>query len=135
MAKGKPGRPKTVISDEDMAKAEDMAKKGCQDRTIAGVMGWDQGWLKNREDITLRLKKKRQEGKVELRTAQYDKAITSKDTTMQIWLGKNRLGQADKKDVTSGGAPIAPQINIHVDKVDLDAVEATEGDLQPRVGP
>ena len=28
--------------------------------------------------------------------------------TMLVWLGKNRLGQRDKRDLTSGGAPILP---------------------------
>jgi hypothetical protein len=37
-------------------------------------------------------------GKISLRRAQFRSAIEGKNVTMQIWLGKQHLGQADKVD-------------------------------------
>ena len=36
------------------------------------------------------------EGKKSLRRAQFDNAINGKNATMQVWLGKQYLGQTDK---------------------------------------
>jgi len=98
MSKRGPGRPKTVISPKDMAKAEEYAALNCQNGTICGLMGWEAGWLAGRKDILSKLTKKRQEYKLALRRAQHAKAVEGNDTTMQIWLGKNTLGQTDKQD-------------------------------------
>lgn len=97
-AKRGPGKPKTIISDADMAKAEEYAFQGCQNGTIAGLMGWDEEWLHQRKDILKPLMKKRQERKLSLRRAQNVKALQGRDTAMLIFLGKNDLGQADKVD-------------------------------------
>lgn len=42
---------------------------------------------------------KRCRGFISLRRAQFQKAIDEKNTAMQIFLGKNWLGQSDKQDV------------------------------------
>ena len=128
------GRHKTIISDEDMAIAEQYAKEGCLNGTIAGLMGWEHNFLEDRPDIRKKLTKKRQEGKAELHKAQYNKAIESKDTTMQIWLGKNRLGQTDRVDKTSGGERIqASPVIINVDGRHLKELGAKPEDLIPVV--
>lgn len=44
-------------------------------------------------------KEKRCRGFISLRRAQYQKAIEEKNTAMQIFLGKNWLGQSDRQDV------------------------------------
>jgi len=44
---------------------------------------------------------KREGGKTSLRRAQWLSAIESKNTAMQIFLGKNMLGQADKQEIDS----------------------------------
>lgn len=92
--------PLTVISDKDMKRAEGYARLNCQDGTICGLMDWEPGWLQNRPDILKRLRKKRQQHKLDIRKGQ---AAVAKDTknpkgrgTMLIWQGKNALGQTDK---------------------------------------
>lgn len=94
---------KIIISDEDMAQAEEYASKGCQNGTIAGLMDWEHNFIDEREDIRKKLTKKRQERKYRLRTAQDDKAIDIKDTAMLIFLGKNDLGQTDKREMEVKG--------------------------------
>jgi len=91
-----PGKPKTIISDEDMAKAEEYAFRGCQNNTICSLMDWDHEWLHGRKDILRRLTKKRAERKLWLRQVQ-DKHAQS-NPVMAIFLGKNYLGQADKQE-------------------------------------
>ena len=44
---------------------------------------------------------KREGGKTSLRRAQWLSAIEGKNTAMQIFLGKNMLGQADKQEIDS----------------------------------
>lgn len=45
------------------------------------------------------IEKKRAEHRVNVRQAQDDKRVAA-DTTMLIWLGKNDLGQSDKREDT-----------------------------------
>jgi len=40
--------------------------------------------------------KKKEKIRVNIRKAQYDEAVTKRNTSMLIWLGKNECGQADK---------------------------------------
>jgi hypothetical protein len=46
-------------------------------------------------------------GRATLRLSQYSTAVRDKNTQMQIWLGKNRLGQSDKQEVQHEGAQAA----------------------------
>ena len=105
------GRPRKVISDEDMIKAEGYALENCQDCTIEGLMGWSQGFIKEREDISKRLRQKRQEHKQAIRASQFNHV---KNPVMAMFLGKNVLGQADKQEITGkDGQPLlAPVINV-----------------------
>lgn len=50
----------------------------------------------------------RAKGAQSLRRAQYQKAVKGGDTTMQIWLGKNILGQTDKMATEVTGANGGP---------------------------
>ena len=127
------GRHKTVISPKDMAEAKQLAYDGCMNGTICGLMDWDEGWLAQRPDILSILKKKRQERSRDLRRAQNEKAIEAKDTTMLIWLGKNALGQTDKRDVTTGGERINVPVSINVSASDLAELGAKAEDLIPKV--
>lgn len=45
-------------------------------------------------------KEKKKAGTISLRAAQFQKAIKEKNPTMQIWLGKQYLGQTDKIDAS-----------------------------------
>ena len=106
-AKGKVGKPRKVITPEQMRQAEEYAYNNCLNGTIEGLMDWPNEFIVRRADIAKKLTKKRQEGKAALRKAQHEKALTDKDTTMQIWLGKNQLGQTDKTEtrLDVGNAP------------------------------
>ncbi|MCK5601913.1 hypothetical protein KAR91_08595 [Candidatus Pacearchaeota archaeon] len=103
---------KKVISDEDMARAEDMAYHGCQNGTIAGLMGWADAFIAEHEDIRKKLTLKRQQMKFDLRRRQLEQG--KKTPVMNIFLGKNYLGQADKQEISGkDGVPlVAPVINI-----------------------
>ena len=100
-----------MISDEDMAKAEQHAFMGCQTGTICTLMGWDRQWVDGRPDILTKLTLKRAERKLAIRSAQMDNI---KNVVMGIWLGKNELNQTDKSEISGkDGAPLLPpQINI-----------------------
>ena len=50
-------------------------------------------------------KKHSASGRASLRRAQFQAALSG-DRTMQVWLGKNLLGQKDRKDITSGDKPM-----------------------------
>ncbi len=50
---------------------------------------------------------KREKGNNLIRVAQFDEAVMKRDRGMLIWLGKNRLGQSDKEEVShKGNIPI-----------------------------
>jgi hypothetical protein len=103
---------KKIISDEDMAIAESYAFDGCQNGTIAGLMGWNETLIHDNKDIQKKLTKKRQERYAMLRKLQFKQA--EKYAPMTMFLGKNYLGQTDKTEVTGkdGGPLVAPQINV-----------------------
>ena len=101
---------KTVISDEDMAKAEEYAFQGCQNGTICTLMDWPTSWLDDRDDIRKKLTLKRAERKLAIRSAQM---ANLKNPVMQIWLGKNDLSQTDKSEISGkDGAPLAAPMII-----------------------
>lgn len=66
----------------------------CSDDTI-------ERWCKKTYGVTFAevLKRKSSKGKVSLRRKQYEMAMTG-NITMLIWLGKQQLGQSDKRDDT-----------------------------------
>lgn len=83
------GRDKKVVVPEEVEK---LAKLWCTDKEIAEWFGIDTNTLKyNFSDIII---KGRSETKQALRRAQLKNALSG-NTTMQIWLGKNILGQSD----------------------------------------
>ena len=95
-----PGKPKKEICPKDMRRAENYALQGCKNNTICELMNWDHNLIEQRADIKKRLTKKRAERKLKLlkqqnRTAAGDSKASA---TMQIFLGKNELGQADKNE-------------------------------------
>ena len=83
------GRDKKVVVPEEVHK---LAVLWCTDKEIAEWFGIDTNTLKyNFSDI---ITKGRSETKQALRRAQLKNALSG-NTTMQIWLGKNILGQSD----------------------------------------
>ena len=76
-------------------------------KEIAGVLRCDPSTLKRRvlEDLGYTwaefVEEHASQGKMNLRKAQFHKAIVENDTRMQMWLGKNILDQTDKMQTTA----------------------------------
>ena len=100
MARKKMGRPKKEI---DFNVVDKLCAIQCTGEEIASVVGVDYDTLqrKIKEDFGMTFTEyfelKRSSGKASLRRMQW-KAAESGNTTMQIWLGKQYLGQRDKHD-------------------------------------
>ena len=89
------GRPKKIIDPEQI---RSLARLGCTWDEIASVLQIARGTFSAR----MKEKKYREaydrgiaEGNTSLRRAQYDSAVGG-NASMLIWVGKNRLGQADR---------------------------------------
>lgn len=96
-----------------------MAIVGCTIAEIAAVMGVSRDTIERRcrKEIDLG----REKGNASLRKKQWEMAMAG-DKTMLIWLGKNRLNQADKAeskvDHTSGNEPLRFTFAIAGDNAD-----------------
>ena len=96
------GRPKRLLNDLGIETIRSLASIQCTDEEIASVLGCSVDLLtnKNNKDVFLEAKEAGQlSGKASLRRMQF-KTAESGNATMQIWLGKQYLGQKDKQDVT-----------------------------------
>jgi len=91
--KRKVGRPRRHFTPEQIEQMENYAFNGCQNNTIACLMGIPQQTLEDnfREQLT----KKRAERKLRLRTQQ-NAAAAKGNPALLIFLGKNYLEQSDK---------------------------------------
>lgn len=85
------GRPR---KDVDPALVERLARIDCTTTEIAAVTGCSTDTLDRRFADVIR--RGRELGKRSLRRKQYDLAMKG-NVTLLIWLGKQRLGQADKQ--------------------------------------
>lgn len=94
-SKKKIGRPKKTI---DLKQVQSLAKLGCTYDEIADVIGMGRSTfgLKLKDpDVRAAYEKGLSEGDVSIRRSQFDVAVSG-NTSMLIWLGKNRLGQTEK---------------------------------------
>lgn len=99
----KRGRPPIEI---DLGQLETLAKIQCTYEEIAAVLRISPDTLSR--NYAERIKEFRSAGKGSLRKAQW-KAALGGNVTMQIWLGKNELGQSDKQELTGkDGKPLIP---------------------------
>lgn len=105
------GRPKAII---DWRYVGQMLEAGATAEGIAATIGCDRDTLYNRcktdnnQDFSAFSQEKKAKGDELLRTAQFKNAMSG-NVTMQIWLGKQRLGQTDKtqSEITGkDGGPI-----------------------------
>ena len=93
------GRPKKGF---DVEQFEELCRIQCTEIEIAAVMKIDVDTLNARckevygHTFSEVYAQKRETGKSSLRRAQWKSAIEGNNTAMQIFLGKNMLGQADK---------------------------------------
>ena len=101
MTEKKKGRP---LVDIDWDKVDSMCKIQCTGDEIASVLNIHYDTLHNackREkgmNFSDYLPQKALAGKASLRRTQW-KTATGGNPTMQIWLGKNMLGQTDKHEI------------------------------------
>jgi len=104
-------RPKAKINWDEAGK---MIMAGCDGVQCAAYFGIHPDVLYRRceEDLKVGftdfLHQKRSKGDSMLLAKQYEVALTDKNPTMLIWLGKQRLNQREKSDtdITSGGKTI-----------------------------
>jgi hypothetical protein len=114
-----PGRPRVEI---DLELVYALAKIHCSVSEIAGILGVSKDTINRRcGDI---MERARDEGRMSLRRAQFHKAINEGNVVMQIFLGKNWLGQSDNP-VASSSTKILPW-NDEVD----DAVQDEQEELE-----
>jgi hypothetical protein len=110
----KMGRPRKDI---DWKQFEELCKIQCTEEEICSVLGVCVDTLNLRceeqygegNTFSKVFEQKRKDGKSSLRRAQWKSAIEGNNTAMQIFLGKNMLGQADKQEIdqnTSGSIEV-----------------------------
>ena len=87
-------RPKKY--DIDPKNVEKLASYGCSNREIADYFGCDESLIS--KSYSTNVTKGREKGKIRLRQMQW-KSAEKGSVPMQIWLGKQVLGQADKQEV------------------------------------
>lgn len=101
MTEKKKGRPLAYI---DWDKVDSMCKIQCTGEEIASVLDLSYDTLqracKREKGMSFAeyLPQKALSGKASLRRTQW-KTATGGNATMQIWLGKNMLGQTDKQEI------------------------------------
>jgi len=96
------GRKKLKINWDKVDKALEAGANGVQCAAMLGVHP-DTLYNKCKEvykvDFSAYQQAKRERGNEKLLNAQYELAIKENDKTMLIWLGKQRLNQAEKREV------------------------------------
>lgn len=108
MAKRGPKGPSKPMSDIDMDRVEAMMRIHCTKDEISSVLGMSTRTLDRRlkemgeENFDTLYKKNRAHGNASLRRMQWRQADNG-NTAMQIWLGKQYLGQQDKQQVEHQG--------------------------------
>lgn len=99
---GKSGRPEVTL---DWKKIDYLIEAGCTGGEIAAQCGVHHDTIYRRvqqrygESFTDYAARVRQKGDANIRVIQYQKALKG-DNNMLIWLGKNRLKQKDKEEIT-----------------------------------
>jgi hypothetical protein len=115
--KKKRGRPEIKI---DWDKVDSYLKAQCNGSGIAGLLGISPDTLYDKclEDkkslFSVYSAQKKSEGQELLRAKQHLTAMEG-NVTMQIWLGKQYLGQKDRSDITSDNESLK-DLNVIVDK-------------------
>ena len=98
------GRPKIGI---DWEFVDELLMAGCHGTEVAAAIGihhetlYDRVVLEKGVGFSEYSRIKSADGDRLLRKVQFDTATVDKNVTMQIWLGKQRLGQKENHDVVS----------------------------------
>lgn len=100
------GRPQKEI---DYIMVKELAGQGCTIEEIAGYLGLSHDTLTRRDEFMPIYQEGLNKMRRSLRRKQYEAAMEG-NITMQIWLGKQMLGQSDKREtemtVQGGEKPI-----------------------------
>ena len=94
------GRDKVVVPHDEVYK---LAAIGCKNSEISGWFGITEQTL--RAHFSEELTKGREDVKIALRRVQLKTALDG-NATMQIWLGKNLLGQSENPQDTTENQPL-----------------------------
>ena len=89
------GRPKKYDIDKDQV--EKLAALGCTNTEIASFFGCEYSLIS--KSYSRNVTKGKERGKTRLRQMQWRSAEKG-SVPMQIWLGKQVLGQSDKQEIT-----------------------------------
>ena len=122
MDKNLGGRPRIEFTDQDFQRLIAMAQIQCTAEEIAGVFGISPDTLDRRikergyAGFAELYKKHSDEGKASLRRMQW-KAAEEGNPTLLVWLGKQMLGQTDKRDLTSSDGTMSPKAALDVSKL------------------
>jgi hypothetical protein len=97
-------RPQKPI---DLKLLEDLARIQCTDEEMASILGFTrEGFRKRKQrqpELVGVIEKGKEAGRCSLRRLQW-KSATGGNITMQIWLGKQYLGQTDRQMTELSGA-------------------------------
>ena len=109
------GRQKRQLTDKEFASIDYMAMIHCTGEEIAGILGMDYDTLnrimkeKRKMTIAEYLRHKGSSGNMSLRRAQW-KSAEGGNVSMQIWLGKQWLGQSDNVTITQVDETVMKEI-------------------------
>ena len=128
-AKKSAGRPRLEF---DFQQVEQLAAIQCTDGEIAAVLGCSRQTILNRKDedsdFLAAIEKGRESGKASIRRMQW-KAASAGNTGMLVWLGKQYLGQTDRRDLRHGtqeDLPVEFTINLGEKGLPLRPPEGSE---------
>ncbi len=112
-SKNKNGRPRKEITFDDIY---NLCQINCTEEEISTVLRVNVETIHNRvvelgySSFPEFYKKHASEGKISLRRAQWKNALEHNNATLQIWLGKQHLGQTEKVD------PVTQQVMSYEEK-------------------
>ena len=106
------GRPKKEI---DYELAGKLAAIQCTQEEIADILDISRQTLLKDEQFLYIFRTKKETGKSSLRRMQW-KTAEAGNPTMQIWLGKQYLGQSDKQETALTGKD-GRELNINIKRV------------------
>jgi hypothetical protein len=132
---GEGGAPRKVI---DLDVARRAASLGCTSDEIATLLGIGRATFYNhlKEDTDLKdaLDEGRDQGRTTLRRLQWQQAQNG-NVTMQIWLGKQLLGQRDKHEVEQTGVQTVQMQHLVAARAFSDALNGGQPVLDGHEAP
>ena len=108
-----PGQPEKEIN---LKQLETLCQLQCTDEEIGAFFGVSRKTIerrKEREDFRETMQQGKLKGLVSLRRAQFQSALNG-NATLQIWLGKQMLGQRDKYEPLPDVTQSKPQVLIGI---------------------